>query len=127
VRRNFPDYGGTADGADSDASKADPARPPTSTGGPNGNGPDQNAPIVIDDDDEPGPAGGAGQAGKAAASAEPRKQSIWTQDMKDTFGQLLDNYQDMVDLNKRLGYVDRPVHKSRKLKSQGVEDPKSTF
>jgi hypothetical protein len=54
---------------------------------------------VIDDDDDPTPSAGAGQTGK---SAEPRKQSTWTQEMKDTFGQLLDNYQDMVELNKRL-------------------------
>jgi hypothetical protein len=62
---------------------------------------DTNAPIVIDDDDEPTPSAGA-QAGK---SVEPKKLSVWTQEMKDTFGQLLDNYQDMVDLNKRLAYV----------------------
>jgi len=54
---------------------------------------------VIDDDDDPTPSAGAGAAGK---SVEPRKQSTWTQEMKDTFGQLLDNYQDMVELNKRL-------------------------
>jgi hypothetical protein len=53
---------------------------------------------VIDDDDDPTPSAGAGAAGKT----EPRKQSTWTQEMKDTFGQLLDNYQDMVELNKRL-------------------------
>jgi hypothetical protein len=69
-------------------------RPPNSTGPT----PDLNAPIVIDDDDDPTPSAGAGAAGKT----EPRKQSTWTQEMKDTFGQLLDNYQDMVELNKRL-------------------------
>jgi hypothetical protein len=69
-------------------------RPPNSSGPT----PDLNAPIVIDDDDDPTPSAGAGAAGKT----EPRKQSTWTQEMKDTFGQLLDNYQDMVELNKRL-------------------------
>ena len=85
-------------------SDGDGASTPTTTQPnrpPNSNGPqtDLNGPIVIEDDDDPAPSAGAGQTGK---SAEPRKQSIWTQEMKDTFGQLLDNYQDMVELNKRL-------------------------
>ena len=87
------------DGDGASGSKPDTTRAPISSSSVNA---DTNNPIVIDDDDELTPSAGAGQAGK---SAEPRKLSVWTQEMKDTFAQLLDNYQDMVDLNKRLAQV----------------------
>ena len=87
------------DGDGASGSKPDTTRAPISSSSVNA---DTNNPIVIDDDDEPTPSAGAGQAGK---SAEPRKLSVWTQEMKDTFAQLLDNYQDMVDLNKILAQV----------------------
>jgi hypothetical protein len=49
-------------------------------------------------DEGPSATAGAGASG----ATEPKKTSVWTQDMKDTFSQLLDNYQEMVELNKRL-------------------------
>lgn len=59
-------------------------------------------PIQIDGEEE-------GQAGTLTGLApaklppqEPKKQSVWTQEMKENFGQLVDNFQDMVDLNRQL-------------------------
>jgi len=63
----------------------------------NGQGP-EGAATPGESDEGPSATNVAGASG----AAEPKKTSVWTQDMKDTFSQLLDNYQEMVELNKRL-------------------------
>jgi hypothetical protein len=79
---------------DTDAVDGEASLP--STAAPSGQGQDANT-APVDGDDEP-----AGTTTTGAKSEPPKKQSVWTQEMKDTFAQLLDNYQEMVELNKRL-------------------------
>lgn len=62
--------------------------------------------MIVDNEDEE-PSASAPGAPKSAPT-EPKKLSVWSQEMKETFGQLIDNYQDMVDLNKQIGFVQRP-------------------
>lgn len=50
-------------------------------------------------------AGPSASAPAKSAPTEPKKQSFWSQEMKENFGQLVDNLQDMVDLNRQLLYV----------------------
>lgn len=59
--------------------------------------------MIVDNDEEEPSATAPGAAKNT--STEPKKLSIWSPEMKETFGQLIDNYQDMVDLNKQLQCV----------------------